>query len=135
MFSAFTRFPDVGRWHAVPAVAAFVVSNHHQRASQAGHVIHRDRPLLVCRWWPDPTTGKPVCGWEIDGSEAACAAEPGGRVFALVAFCQTRGSAMWAVEPRARSQIWTRDLDVPLQGVRALQREPRRGTRVNLKRR
>jgi hypothetical protein len=38
-----------------------------------------------------------------------------GQVFALVA-------------------TWTRDLDVPLQGVRALQRQPRWGPQVNFER-
>ena len=104
MFSAFARFPDLGCGHAVSVVAAFAVSNQNQHASKAGHVVHRDRPHLVCRWRPDPTTGKPVCCWQIDGGEAACAAEPASawherEVFALVAFCQTRSLAMRAAEP------------------------------------
>jgi hypothetical protein len=104
MFSAFARFPDLARRHAVPAVAAFAISNHNQRASNAGNVVHRDRSRPVCRWRPDPTTGRPVCGWEIDGGEAACAAEPVSgwqerQVFALVAFCQARGSVTRAAGP------------------------------------
>jgi hypothetical protein len=92
MFSAFAGFPDFACRHAVPAVAAFAISNHTQHASKAGHVVRRRRPRPFCRWRPDPATGKPVCGWEIDDGEA-CAAEPVSawhedQVFALVAFRQ-----------------------------------------------
>jgi hypothetical protein len=99
MFSAFARFPDPACGYAVPAGAAFAISNHPQHASNAGHVAHRDRPRPFCRCRPDPATGKFVCGWEIDDAEAASAGEPvsgghEGQVFALVAFCQMPGLAM-----------------------------------------
>jgi hypothetical protein len=69
------------------------LSKHNQRVPNADHVVHYGRPRLICRWRPDPTTRKPLCGWEIDGSEAAPLAEPlsgwqADQVFALVAFCQ-----------------------------------------------
>jgi hypothetical protein len=105
MFSAFARFPDLGRGHAVPAVTAFAVSNHDERASNAGYVVHRDRSRPVCQWRPDPTTGKPVCGWEIDGGEAACAAEP-------VSGCTSAGcSPCWLSAKRAAWSCGQLDLE------------------------
>jgi len=68
MFSTFARILDLGRGHAL--------SNRKQRAPNAGHVVHRGRPRLVCRWVPDPTTRKPLCRWEIDGGEAASSTKP-----------------------------------------------------------
>jgi hypothetical protein len=90
MFSTFARIPDICRGHAL--------SKHNQRASNVAHVVRHDRPRLVIRWRPDPTTRKPLCRWEIDRSEAASSAEPlsgcqADQVFALVAFCQTLGHA------------------------------------------
>jgi hypothetical protein len=95
MFSTFARIPALGRGHAL--------SNRNARASNAGHVVHHGRPRLVCRWRPDPTTRKLLCSWEIDGGEAASSSKPlsGGqahKVFALVAFSQTRGLAMRVAE-------------------------------------
>jgi hypothetical protein len=95
MFSTFARIPDLGGGHAL--------SKHNRRASNAGYIVHHGRPRLVCRWRPDPTTRKPLCSWEIDRSEAASSAEPlsgwrADQVLALMAFCQTRGLAMRAVE-------------------------------------
>jgi hypothetical protein len=114
MFSAFARFPDLGCGRAASVVAAFAVSNQNQHASKAGHVVHRDRPHLVCRWRPDPTTGKPVCAWQIDGDEAAYAAQPmsgwhEGQVFALVAFPPNAWLSMRAVNPEqgAEHGRWT----------------------------
>jgi hypothetical protein len=95
MFSTFARTPDLGRGRAL--------SKHNQRASNAGHVVDNGRPRLVCRWRLDPTTRKPLCGWEIDRSEAASSAEPSsgwqaGQVFALVAFRPMRGLAIRAAD-------------------------------------
>jgi hypothetical protein len=91
MFSTFARVPDLGRGRAL--------SNHNQRASNAGYVVHHGRPRLVCRWRLEPTTRKPLCSWEIDRSEAASSAEPlsgcqADQLFALVTFCQTHGLAV-----------------------------------------
>jgi hypothetical protein len=95
MFSTFARVRDISRGHAL--------SEHNQRAANAGHVVHHGRPRLVIRWRPDPTTRKPLCSWEIDPGEAASSAEPlsgfqAEQVFALVAFCQTHGLAMRTAE-------------------------------------
>jgi hypothetical protein len=68
MFSTFARILDLGRRHAR--------SSHIQRARNAGHVVHGGRPRLVCRWRPDPTSGKPLGSWEIDGGGPASSAKP-----------------------------------------------------------
>ena len=103
MFSRLAAYRGADRGHAVPAAVVFAVSNDNQRAGQVVHVVHSGRPVLVCSWQLDSTTGNFVCGWEIDG-EAVPRSEPtpgwqSGQVLGLVAFCQTASRAVRAAAP------------------------------------
>jgi hypothetical protein len=70
----FSKLTKIDRRHARPVAVAFASKGN----SRTGLLVHAFQPRvgLVCRWHLDPTTGRPVCHWQLEGGDVAPKREP-----------------------------------------------------------
>jgi hypothetical protein len=67
MFNKATNFRMLPSGHTAPGTKA--PANDNRRNAHTGASRRPRAPLLVCRWSLSPSTGRPVCRWELDKAD------------------------------------------------------------------
>jgi hypothetical protein len=76
MFARLARYSGVnGRW-IMPTPVALAIPSNPRVDSPIRQCPQRRRPTLLCRWRPDPVSGRLVCGWKAESLDIAAAAAP-----------------------------------------------------------